>query len=99
MRRGTTPRNTFSLPFSTDIIERVKIIYAQNNQILMVKTNVDCSFGDKVITVQLTQTDTLKFDHQSMVEIQVRILTVDGNALASNIILTRADELLENEPI
>ena len=34
--QGTTPTHTFYLPFSTDIIKTVRIIYCQNDECLYV---------------------------------------------------------------
>jgi hypothetical protein len=51
----------------------------------------------RTATVKLTQEETLKFDSVQTVSVQVRVLTVGGDALASDIMRTTADRLLENE--
>ena len=83
MIAGTTPTHTFNIPFKTSIIYEVRVIYAQNNKPIVVKTRADCTLEDTQISVTLTQEDTLKFDYKYPVEIQIRILTDTGSALAS----------------
>ena len=80
---GTTPTHTFNLPFDNSIISKVRVIYAQNNKVILTKTERDCNFNDKILQVTLTQTDTFKFDHTKPVEIQLRVLTASGGVLAS----------------
>ena len=80
---GTTPKHTFNLPFKTILIAQVRVVYAQNGTALFTKTKEHCVLEDSTVSVTLTQEDTFKFDHKSPVEIQLRILTNDGCALAS----------------
>lgn len=80
---GTTPTHTFNVPIDTSSIKVIRVIYKQGDKVVMVKTKDDCTFGDKKVMVKLTQEDTFKFDHKSPVKIQLRILTLDGTALAS----------------
>ena len=83
MLQGTTPTHTFNIPFDTSIISRVRVIYAQNDNVILTKTERDCTFGDNTLSVTLTQEDTFLFDHKLPVEIQLRALTPSGSVLAS----------------
>lgn len=80
---GTTPTHLFNLPFKVDIIDKVRVVYSQNDDPVLVKTNEHCTLEDKQIEVTLSQEDTFKFDRKLPVEIQVRILTTTNAALAS----------------
>ena len=85
MRRGTTPEHTFTLPFDTSTIAAVRIIYEYNDNEIVVKTKDDCTLDGKDIKVKLSQEDTLKFICNTTIKVQVRILTVDGEAIASDV--------------
>ena len=97
MRRGTTPEHTFTLPFDTSIISAARILYEQDNAVKITKTTEQCNFDGRVIAVKLTQAETLALMCNSTVKIQVRILTTDGEAMASDIITAFVDECLDNE--
>lgn len=99
MIRGTTPTLTFELPFSVDLIKLVYITFSQNNALVFELTNSDCELSDKTITTKLTQKQTLMFADKSNVSIQLRILTNDNTALASNIIYCNVDKILKDGEI
>ena len=80
---GTTPTHTFDIPFDTSEVKEVKITYAQNNVSILEKKTVDCTQAGKTISVTLTQEDTFKFDCKKPIEIQVRILTLNGDVLST----------------
>lgn len=96
MIRGTTPKHIFNIPFDTKMIEKVRIIYAQHDYPILIKEKDDCTLQDKTITVELTQEETLKFDADYDVQVQMRILTTGGDALASDIKTVSCDEILES---
>ena len=100
MVRGTTPTNTFKLPFYMEIadISEIYVSYSQNGKI-----KIEKSIGDLIIKYEenlvivcvLTQEDTLKLS-EGKVKIQIRLKTSDGVAMASNIINTYASEVLKD---
>lgn len=96
---GTTPLHTFTLPFHVDTIKSVRIIYSQNNKVLFVKTKDDCFLEGNTVEVKLMQEDTLQFDYKTPVEIQVRVLTLDGDSLKSTIKSMSVGRCLEKEVI
>lgn len=83
MIRGTTPTHTFNIPFDTSMVKEVKVIYAQNDAVVLEKNTVDCTLDAQSISVTLTQEDTFLFDCKKAVEIQIRVLTLGGEALTS----------------
>lgn len=83
MIRGTTPTHTFNIPFDTSMVDEVKIVYAQDDQVVLEKDTTDCVLGAQTISVTLTQEDTFLFDHKKAVEVQLRVLTPGGDVLAS----------------
>lgn len=85
MYRGTTPTLKFTLPFDTSTLDAVWVTIAQGGNVIIDKTKVDCDLKGKEIIVTLTQEETLALKAESKAEIQLRVLTTDGLALASEI--------------
>lgn len=85
MRIGTTPTHTFELPFEGELVKKYEIIYSQRGEVLVCKTESDGKLEGNVITVQLSQEDTLKFDPNTLIDIQTKILTVDDKVITSDI--------------
>lgn len=98
MRRGTTPTHTFVLPLDMDTVTSFRVIYAQGDEVKLRKEKDDCSIDGNVITVKLSQEETLSFNMGKIVEIQVRILCGDI-AMASDIMYVSVERLLEDEVI
>ena len=97
MIRGTTPTHTFTLPFNTDILSDIRVIYAQDDEVLFVKRKEDCILRDDCILINLTQEDTFMFDSNKKVQIQVRVLTAKGEVLSSVIENIGVSQCLEDE--
>lgn len=97
MVRGTTPTHQFALPIEPDMIQTLQIIYAQKGEIVLTKGKDDCTFDGKSVSVKLTQQETFLFDEDEYVKIQFRVLTNDGDALASHIMRVTCDECLSDE--
>ena len=97
MRRGTTPTHVFTLPFPTNAVSEVLICYYQRDQPVLEKRTADCTFEGNDITLTLTQEETLKFDSKALIQIQLRVLTTEGVALATEIYCTAAGRVLNDE--
>ena len=95
--RGTTPKHMFKLPFDTALIKELKITYAHNREIVLVKEKQHCTLEGNTVTVRLTQEETLLFENNWNVEIQLRILKKDGDALRSKIYNRFTGVLLDDE--
>lgn len=102
MRIGTTPTHEFVLPLSVNEIQEVEITYCQNKKEILKKHTGDCALngtdelGGTTVSVKLSQEDTFSF-HDGVVEIQVRVLTTDGTALASDIMSVSCKRCLSDE--
>lgn len=97
MIRATTPTHTFELPFAANQLAKIRISYAQNDAVVFEKTEADCVVEGNSIKVTLTQEETLQFDSTYNVQIQIRALTADGKALASQIEKVRIKDVLNEE--
>ena len=78
---GTTPTHIFKTSFDTSLIKKVRVLYSQDDVLILTKE--DCIIENNTISVTLTQEDTLKFDHNKEVKIQLRVLTLGNDALAT----------------
>lgn len=96
-RRGSTPTNIFHVNINL-VGARIYVTYKQNGQILVEKTNESLEILEDRILSTLTQEETLLFK-TGPVRIQIRYVRQDGTADASNIIETRAEEILKDGEI
>lgn len=97
MIRGTTPTHIFNLPFNVEQIADLRIIYAQSDKEVLVKKLEDCTLEGQQVSVILKEYETLLFNCGKDVQIQMRILTVNGETLASHIKLVDVAKCLNNE--
>ena len=97
MIRGSTPTHIFTLPFGVETVKTVEITYAQNEEVKLKKTDVDCVLEGSTVSVKLTQEDTFKFDEKPLVKIQIRVLTLDGDVIPSEIMYATVKECLSDE--
>ena len=96
-RRGSTPTNVFNV--NVDLTgAKIYITYKQGNKIVVEKTGADIQVEQNKLTTRLSQEDTLKFT-PGAVRVQIRYVRPDGAADASNIIETRAEEILKDGEI
>jgi NAD-dependent DNA ligase len=97
IRQGTTPTHTFNLPFDVSTLKVISIAYGQKTDVLFVKRLEDMTVDGSTVRVTLTQKDTLKMDPRRDVEIQVRVVTHNDEALASDIFTVPIDRVIECE--
>ena len=96
-RRGSTPLNIFNV--NVDLRDAtIYITYKQAGKTIIEKTGSDIEVEENQITTRLTQEETLRFK-TGPVKIQIRYVKQDGTADASNIIETRAEEILKDGEI
>ncbi len=96
MRKGTTPTFTFELPFSTDLLTKARVIFEKGDTQLPKELNT-ASFDGNTIKVRLTQEETFLFPCNSQIKVQLRVLTKNGEALASDPFIIFVEECLDNE--
>ena len=97
--KGCTVENTFSIPFEANEIATLYVTYSQNEEVVIEKELEDCVIENKELKVYLSQEDTLKFDSNIKIEIQVRLRLLSGEAKKSHIITTKTDRILKDEVI
>lgn len=95
MIRGSTPKLTYKLPFSSGQIKSARIMF-KNGPVKMVKTLKECATTDDTISVSLTQEETLKFNTEMSLKIQLQVLTTTGKSLVTPIQVISVEDLLED---
>lgn len=97
MFKGTTPTHSFKVSIDTSLVKEVKITYTQKDREVLVKRTDECTIGEGVITTRLTQEDTFLFEEAVLVTVQLRILTISGDALASPPLMMSVGKCLDDE--
>ena len=97
MMQGTTPRHIFRLPFSVDLIDKLWITYAQDGKEVMTLTKEQCRLFGQVVERTLSQKETLGFQHDKVIKVQLRVLTLGGEALQSKPRIITCEEALKKE--
>ena len=97
MNQGTTPTHYFTLPFDTSLVKSARVIYSQNEKVILKKELQDCKREGNTISCKLTQEETFLFVHPRTVQIQLRILTTGEEALNSNIETVPCERCLDDE--
>ncbi len=96
MIRGTTPIVKCTLPFDVSILSYAYFTMAQNGRnIINKKINCDGLEGTE-IKIHLSQEETLKLKQNAQAEIQIRGVTRDGEAIASDIVTTFVGRILKD---
>ena len=107
MYRATTPTHNFMFEVNPDTTFRsILITYVQGNEIVLEKTKEDLTFsettnckGDVVYqaSLHLSQEETNSFSAQSPVTVQIRALTYDDEAIASEKMNVAVRDVLNDE--
>jgi hypothetical protein len=97
MIRGTTPTHVFKIPIDPSMVASVRVVYAQDDAVIVKKCTDDCTFDGNIISVTLTQEDTLLFDCKKCVQIQIRVLTIEGESLSTRPMSLTVEKCLDGE--
>lgn len=94
MRRGTTP--TLKIKVNGANIQQFSKIYVtfRQGETEVTKTNEEIDIKENVLSIWMSQEDTLKFVH-GHVDVQLRAVTESGVAVASGIKMLFMDEILK----
>lgn len=98
MYRGTTPTNAFRTDVDLENASVLFVSYKQNGKVVLEKSLEDVSVKKTLVTVNLTQKETLLFQ-DGIVTIQIRAKFPDNTAIASNLIRTTAEEIVKDGEI
>lgn len=87
--RWTAPVCEIEFDRKTDFISKIRITFAQGYDengkeiIVLEKTEKDCEFSDNIVRFNLSQEETLSFNENELVVIQVQIYDINGVPMIS----------------
>ena len=97
MIRATTPTHRFTLPFDYNTyVKKILITYSQSGEIVLEKKENDVQIDGNIVSYKLTQEETKLFSN-GYVSVQVRVLTLNNEALASEKYSMHIDNVLNDE--
>lgn len=99
MIRGTTPTIKFNIDAPTENIENLEIYFADGDKLILEKNLSDLTISEKVVSLTLSQEDSLKLAENTFIKVQIRILYSDGSVIASNVMKCFVDEILKDGEI
>ena len=101
MIRGTTPTLCFKTPYEASMVNSGYITFTMRGDITLdiALDNEAVTIGDNVISLTLTQAQTLSFDPQATTLVQLRLVLADNNAVASNIVKVPVTKILKDGEI
>lgn len=97
MIRGTTPQHSFAV--NLDLTKATVYVTYNQKSVTVEKTGEDLEITPYNIKVKLTQEDTLSFVAGKPVRVQIRYITEDGYADASDIYELEVEDILKNGEI
>lgn len=95
--RGTTPKIEFDLPFSAEELKEVELTIAQKREVLYTKYKKDMEFNGYTGSVRLSQEETLAFNMNIPIQLQLRIQINDGRVFGTKAQSISPYDLLKNE--
>lgn len=95
--QGTKPTDTFTLPFSVDLVSKARVTYKQDGEIILEKTEADCTLDGNIIGVVISEAETFEFTPNSYAYVQLRVLTTDNVPLKTPIYRIYIDESFNKE--
>lgn len=97
MIRGTTPTIEFEFPYTIDFVKNLRVSFAQNGAVKVEKTKDDVELVENRVVVKLSQEDTLSFSEESVVKIQLKVLTTENDVLATEEYSVMVRDILNEE--
>lgn len=96
MIRGTTPTLEIELPFDSSELSEMYITLSQNKEVIIDKDISECVCDGVIVTLRLSQEDTLKLSDRYNTEIQIRAKTQLGDVIASDIMTVPTYRILKD---
>lgn len=97
--RGTTPTHIFEVDIDLRTVTELYLTYKQgdecNQKVVLEKTLDDVVVNEETVVTELTQEETLAFCPEDKVWMQFRVKFPNGQALASNIMVTDFNGILK----
>lgn len=99
MLRGTTPKHIFKVGIDLTDAEVLYITYSQGDKEIVEKTISEIDIFPNKLEVRLTQKETLDFDPDLPVKIQIRGRYPNDIAVGSNQMMSTVEDILKDGEI
>lgn len=93
--RGTTPNQIFTVDADITQAEVVYLTYKQGNMTVLEKEKEELTITKDTVSFRMTQEESLLFERNGEISMQIRARFSDGTAIKSNIVKTSSDHLLK----
>ena len=81
---GGTPTYKFELPIEIETPKNAEIIFAQQDNNVLTKTLTACNCDKNILSLRLTQEETLLFNDSATIVMWMRVLTKDDEVILSD---------------
>lgn len=96
---GGTPECEFKIPFTEAEISDFIVSFSQKGKVIVRKRKEDCVVEDNHITVPFSQEESLEFDYNSIIEMQIKVKVSNGKVRPSNIMRTTPERCIDKEVV
>ena len=96
---GATSTQVYTVAIAESDIERFRITYKHDKELILRKTSDECKMEGQKIVCNLSQQDTLKFINTRNARVQIKFLRKDGNVVYTKIFSIAIGETLDDEVI
>lgn len=97
IRVGSTPINTFDIPYKAEQVKDIEIIYKQGGKEKILKRKGEIEVLDYLAKVELSQEDTFNLEDSVKVQIQIRVKDNRDKVIPSDVIVASVEECLFDE--
>lgn len=96
---GGTPDCEFKIPFIEAEISDFIVSFSQKGNVLVRKRKKDCIVKDNHISVHISQEESLKFDYNNIIEMQIKVKMLNGKVRPSNIMFDTPEKCIDKEVV
>ena len=93
----TTPKHIFRFGFTAELFAEARIVYKQNDVVVVEKSLADCEKSGNSLILRLTQEDTGKFKNNIKAKVQIHYRTTEGVVDATQPKVVSVGEILKSE--
>ena len=93
----TTPKHVFKFGFSAEMFAEARIVYQQNDEIVVEKSLSDCAKTGNSLILVLSEEDSAKFKNNIKAKVQIHFRTTEGVVDATTPRVVSVGEILKPE--
>lgn len=94
MRMGEDWAHEFTLPFDAALVRKAEIVYAQQWERVITKTEADCSLTGNTVQLTVTAEETMRLNHKKSLQVQAQFLLLGGKRVRTDIYIVNVDPVL-----